>query len=215
MTPEHAEVVDPIFSYVLDLLERINGDEAVSPDDERLQIRSRLDHAEAKVGQSESWLLTKYALVAWIDEVLVEAPWPGSKWWENNTLEWEQFQSQDRSEKFYLKSKEAAMLRNKDALEVFYIGVVLGFRGLYRDAARTAALTGPLELPPDLDTWFRQTSMAIQLGKGRPPISEGPVAIEGAPPLEGPFALLGYSFLGLVLLALTGLTAVLSGLISI
>jgi hypothetical protein len=71
-----------------------------------------------------------------------------------------------------MKGKEAASLASKDALEVFYVGVVLGFRGLYRDPTAAAILAEPRGLPLDLETWAKQTSMAIQLGQGRPQISE-------------------------------------------
>jgi len=204
MTPEFAKAVDPVFLYVLGLLERIGRDERITVEEERLRIRGQLDQAEAYLGQGADWEAAKYALVSWIDEVLIEAPWPSGEWWKNNSLEWEEFKSNDRSEEFYVRAKrDASALRRKDALEVFYVCVVLGFRGLYRDPERTAALAEPLELPPDLETWARQTSMAIQLGRGRPPISDGSVPIEGAPPLGGPFTLIWASVIGVILAVLT------------
>jgi len=200
MTPQFARAVDPVFLHVLQLLDRISRDERVAPEDERLRIRGALDKAEAELGTGPESQLARYALISWIDEMLgVEAPWPHREWWQSNTLEWEAFKTQDRSEQFYLKAKEAGALRQKDALEVFYVCVVLGFRGLYRYPDRTAALAGPLELAPDLETWTRQTVMSIQLGRGRPPISEGLVSIEGAPPLDGPFSLIWASLAGLAL----------------
>ena len=75
MTPEFARAVDPVFLYVINLLERVGSDEAVSAPEERVRIRAELDRAEALLGQSRDWELAKYALVTWIDEVLIEAPW--------------------------------------------------------------------------------------------------------------------------------------------
>ncbi len=102
-----------------------------------------------------------------------------------------------------MKAKEASSLPRKEALETFYVCVVLGFRGLYRDPVAAAALAEPRQLPPNLETWARQTSMAIQLGQGRPPISESSEPIEGAPPLEGPFLLMWSSLFGVILAIFT------------
>ena len=120
-----------------------------------MRIRSRLDHAEAQLGRTPDWLLAKYALVAWIDEMLiVDAPWRDRDWWNENKLEWEIFQTNSRYDLFYKKAKEAFALPQKDALETFYVCVVLGFRGLYRDPVR--GLNGGRSLAdsprsPDLD----------------------------------------------------------------
>jgi len=201
MTPEFAEVIDRVFLYVLGLLDRIERDENPVPSDERVWVRSWLDEADAKLGQRQDWQLAKYALVAWIDDVLIEAPWDGRGWWKENALEVEVCNTRLRHEQFYVKAKEAAALSKKDALEVFYVCVVLGFRGLYRDPAAAAVLAAPRGLPPDLESWSRQTSMAIQLGQGRPPITETIVPGQGAPPLEGPAQFIWSALAGVVLAA--------------
>jgi len=210
MTPEFAKAVDPVFLHVFGLLDRLGRGVQPSPEEERLRVRGLIDQADAIWGHTPDAELAKYAIVSWIDEMLVaEAPWQGSEWWKNNSLEWEYFKTQDRSEQFYVKAKEASSLRRKDALEVFYVCVVMGFRGLYRDLNRAASFSEVLQLPPDLDTWARQAAMSIQLKLGRPPISEVSVPIEGAPPLNGPFSLIWASLAGLILTVLTGLVAAL------
>ena len=203
MTPEFALAVDNIFLHVLGLLERIGRDENPPVKEERLRIRGWIDQAEAILGQRPDWQLAKYALVAWIDDVLIDAPWEGRGWWKENALEVEIFNTRLRNEQFYLKAKEASALTRKDALETFYVCAVLGFRGLYRDPMAAAALAEPRGLPADLETWARQTSMAIQLGQGRPPISEASVPATGAPPLEGPFLLVWATLAAVVLAAFT------------
>ena len=207
MTPKFAEAVDPIFLHVLDLLERITGNESPVASDERVRIRSWIDQAEATLGQRPEWQLAKYALVAWIDDVLIEAPWPGRTWWEENALEVELFNTRDAFTAFYTKAAEASMLTHKDALEVFYICVVLGFRGLYRDAEAAVTLTESLGLPPNLEAWAKKAAMAIQLGQGRPPIAEAAKPGGGAPPLEGKFVLVGASLVGVILAAFTVILA--------
>jgi hypothetical protein len=83
---------------------------------------------------------------------------------------------------------------------VFYVCVVLGFRGLYRDNA-AAFLADQLGLPPNLEGWASQTSKSIQLGQGRPSITESPRPGSGAPPLDGKYLLIGTALLGIALAA--------------
>ncbi len=202
MTPEFAAAVDNLFLYVLDLLERIERQEEPAASDERIRIRGRIERAEAKLGRRQDWELAKYALVAWIDDMLIEAPWQGRHWWKENALEFEVFNSSNAFTAFYTKANDASALTKKDALEVFYICVVLGFRGLYRDPS-AAMQSEQFGLPPDLESWARETAMAIRLGQGRPPIAETGHPGLGAPPLGGKFHLVGMSLLGVVLAAFT------------
>lgn len=205
MTPNFAAAVDPIFLHVLGLLERISRNDNPVPQEERTVINNWLRHAEAQLGQKQDWELAKYALVAWIDDVLIEAPWSGKSWWKENALEVEVFNTRDRATVFYTRSQEAAKLTRRDALEVFYVCVVLGFRGLYRDAASTF-LADQLGLPSTLDAWASQTAKSIQLGQGRPSISEAPRPGAGAPPLEGKYTLIGTALMGIALTAVAAIT---------
>lgn len=202
MTPDFAKAVDNVFLCVLDLLSRIETNEAQVVADERIRIRGTLDQAEALLGQRPEWELSKYAMVAWIDEVLIEAEWPGRRWWVDNVLEVEFFQSREANSTFYVRAIEAGKLPNKNALEVFYVCVMLGFRGLYRDPAG-AATAQRLGMPPDLETWVKKTALAIQLGQGRPPIAEAPREGRGAPPLDGKFQLVGMMLVFIVILSMT------------
>lgn len=185
MTPKFAQAIDPITLHVLDLLDRIDADEEPDPQEERLKIRAHIDQAEAFLGGGEQWELAKYALTSWIDEMLVDSPWQGREWWSNNVLEVDLFNTRLCNEQFYVRATKAANLSNRDALEVYYICVVLGFRGLYRDPQLAEMLTHSLSLPPNLDTWAKQTSLAIRLGQGRPPMTGQRQNISGAPPLRG------------------------------
>jgi type VI secretion system protein ImpK len=203
MTPSFATAVDPIFLHVLGLLERIDSGAQPKPDEERLRIRALIDQAEGRLGQSADWQLAKYATVVWIDEVLIEAGWTGRDWWNENALEVEIFNTRLANEQFYIRAKDASALPRRDALEVFYVCVVLGFRGLYRAPHIAAALAEPRGLPPDLETWARQTALSIRLGQNRPPIAEGYVVGAGAPRLTGQAMLVWSSLAGVILGAFT------------
>jgi type VI secretion system protein ImpK len=202
MTPDFANAVDPVFSYVLGLLDRIGRGEARPAEQERLSIRTLLDQGEARVGRRPEWELAQYALVSWIDEVLLEAPWDGRDWWGNNVLEVELFNTRLCSEQFFLKAHEASRLTERDALEVFYVCVVLGFRGLYRDTGTALERANALRLPPDLETWAKQTALAIRLGQDRAPLVDAGIVGESAAPLQGQLLLLWSSLGALALLAI-------------
>jgi type VI secretion system protein ImpK len=99
-------------------------------------------------------------------------------------LEVELFNTRLCNEQFYVQAQEASSLARRDALEVYYVCVVLGFRGLYRDPQVAAMFSAAHGLPPDLDTWAKQTSLAIRLGQGRPMLAGPRREIAGAPPLR-------------------------------
>jgi type VI secretion system protein ImpK len=184
MTPRFAQAVDPIFLHVLELLERLERNERPAPQEEHLRIRALIEQAEAIIGAGTEWELAKYALVSWIDEVLVETPWEGRDWWSNNVLEVELFSTRLCNERFFVRAQEASSLPRRDALEVYYNCVVLGFRGLYSEPTLAGSLTQSYGLPPDLESWAKQTAMSIRLGQGRPSMAATRREIAGAPPLR-------------------------------
>ena len=202
MTPKFAKAVDPIFLCVLDLLDRIERDgNSLDPGQERIRVKKRIDTAENILGQTAEWELAKYALVGWIDQMLITAPWNGANWWQNNDLEFECFHSGKAFEHFFVAAKEAQSLPNKDALEVYYICVVLGFRGLYGHP-HSLQYTQHYGLPADLDTWAKQTASALQLAIGRSPIMDRPEPGEGAPPLTGYSKLINMSLFAVIMMAI-------------
>jgi len=210
MTPRFAQAVDPIFLYVLDLLDRIHRDEQPIAQEERLHIRGLFEQAEAMLGTGADAELAKYAIVSWIDEMLVDSPWSGREWWSNNVLEVEYFNTRLCFERFYVRTQEATALPRRDALEVFYVCVVLGFRGLYRDPEAAREWIETHHLPPDLASWAKETSMAIRLGQGRPPLARARRELAGASPLRTK-SFVVWSWLAVVILAICTTLAFLIG----
>jgi type VI secretion system protein ImpK len=185
MSPDFARVVDPIFLHVIGLLDRIERNQAPEATLARAGIEYRLNQAEQAIGHGhEQWKLAKYALVAWIDELLIDAPWEGRGYWKEHSLEMKLFKGATAHETFYLRAEEAKGQATRDALEVFYVCVVLGFRGVYRnpkdneDAKR-------LGLPDSLAKWAQHATLAISLKHGRREVktSANPGCV--APPLYG------------------------------
>jgi type VI secretion system protein ImpK len=200
MTPNFAQAVDPIYLYVLALLDRISRAAKIKAHDERANIRRLIDEAEARLGFGTEWELAKYALVSWIDEMLVETAWDGRDWWGNNVLEIEPFNSRECNEKFFVKARQASTITGRDALEVFYVCVILGFRGLYQDPSSGAAVAQTLNLPTELNEWARQTALSIRLGQGRDALAAPGSEVSGAPPLRSRAAVV-WPWLAVTLLA--------------
>ena len=207
MTPRFSRAVDDVFVNVIDLLSRIEHNESLNHAHEKTQIRSLIDRAEARVESRDEWKLAKYALVAWIDEALTQAEWKAREWWQERSLESDYFKTGDAGIQFFVRAREAQECTNKDALEVFYVCVMLGFRGVYggKDGSEYAE---QYNLDPSLDAWIERTAIAIRLRQGRPPISGIPHVGAGAPPLEARFQFLGMSLLTLILVAAAVLLAV-------
>lgn len=202
MSPEFAAAVDPVFTYVLSVMDEIESGSTPLPEEINARIRGFIDQAEHRLGNREEWELAKYALITWVDDLLIEAPWEGRTWWEENRMEFQVFRTAEAFTKFYSQANQATELPRKDALEVFYVCVVLGFRGFYGDPSALAH-ADDFGLPASLEEWARRTSMSIQLAQGRPPLIERGRPGPGAPPLEGKYLLVG-----------TGLTCVMLAVVA-
>lgn len=210
MTPQFAKAVDPIFEHVLALLDRIEDGEGhlIEPEAQKDRIQQLMDQAQTRLNDSEEWRLAKAALVYWIDEVLIVGPkWPGQDWWNNRCLEFEYYTERLRNHKFYLKARDAMQMAKRDALEVYYIAVILGFRGFYSDQEELRQrIAAQLELPPELALWLKRVAEAIKQS-GRPPIKTTGKVGPGAPPLKGRSRLVASVLTTAVLAAVCGIMA--------
>jgi type VI secretion system protein ImpK len=200
MTPAFSKAVDPVFEYVLALLDRIDGGDEPDPHQTQVFLHTvLLNRAEQELRASAEWRLAKQALVCWIDELLIRAHWKGRDWWINNPLEYLLFQTGDRAILFYTHAKQAVSTAQLDALEVYYLCVILGFRGIYERAEEHALDVAAHDLAPTLEEWLRRTSEGIRLSPVVPITSAGRIP-QGAPPLSG-FAFLTSALVLLVVAA--------------
>ncbi len=207
MKAKFARCVDPVFLHFIRLLDRLEAGQSVSYEKERREIVRLLDDAEGRLGRSANWELAKYALVAWIDEWLIELPWEGQPWWTENSLEIQYYGSKLYHEQFFVRAQQAQQLDDRDALEVFYVCVVLGFKGLYRDPTYAASLAASHGLPPDLDTWLANTAASLRLKQDRKNLARAGESTPGAVPLAGQSRLLGTLLGTAVLLTLNAILA--------
>jgi type VI secretion system protein ImpK len=195
MSPKFSRAVDPIFSCVLDLLDRIDRGQQCDPAEEKAKIVKRFDAASAQLGQSPDWIdLARYAMYAWIDSELAKVrPWEGREWWQSHSLELDYWGQGLANVVFFERAQEAAKQPSKDALEVFYVCVVLGFRGFYENLpeADKVRIIESLGLPTDLRSWVSQYAHTIRLGRELPAITDSRRPADVAPPRYGKQTLLG------------------------
>jgi type VI secretion system protein ImpK len=95
----------------------------------------RLGIADADLAEA------RYALVAFIDEQIVHSDWAGRIGWMSRPLQLELYGENTAGENFFVRLR--ALLRaggRSAAVEVYYLCLLLGFRGAHRDGAQPGAL---------------------------------------------------------------------------
>ncbi len=139
-----AQPVYNAFNRGLDLLDRLNQD-ADELDFQREQ--GILKEAIARVPnigeETEGFFGIRYPLICWADEIIIrDSPW-GERWAESS-LEGQRFGSNERAYRFWEQAEIAEGRIGAEALEVFYLAVMLGFRGSLQDN------------PEELQAWFKR-----------------------------------------------------------
>lgn len=206
MKPDFAKAADPVFVHVLDLLDRLQAGEKAHPEEEHRQIVNVLEQAEGSLGSgNEEWRAAKFALACWIDELLSSsAVWSGADYWCNKPLERVLFKSADRALEFYRWAKQAAEKRQHDALEVYYVCAILGFRGMYNERDEVVAdFVKRFDLTPTFTDWLGQAAASLQR-RHVPPIHPTGKIPRGARELHG------YSLFMATLLGCIGFGALLA-----
>ncbi|MCA9132812.1 MAG: DotU family type IV/VI secretion system protein [Planctomycetales bacterium] len=207
MSPEFASAVDPIFLHVLSTMEQVAANQQVDAQQLHFELQTQLRQAEERLqlgGQKEVWDLARYALCAWIDDLMITRTWEGQQWWENHKLEFQFFKTNEAGTGFFQRARQAEQLMQRDAIEVFYIAVILGFRGLYA-LPESNFLAQQFGLPNTIEDWTRRTAGLLQHRTDRPPLNGVSLPVRGAPPLESRFTVVGAALAMLMLLVLTGL----------
>jgi hypothetical protein len=169
-----AERVYPIFHRAFELRDRLQRGEKpalgveqsvfqglLSGNDDNYLVDYDGDRAAALPARpatsephSTAFLGARYALVCWLDELFVlDAPW--SERWNEHKLEVALYASNDRAWQFWSQARLAASRGLVDALEVFYLSAMLGFRGEMR------------EQPEKLAEWFEVVRQQIRSGQAR------------------------------------------------
>jgi type VI secretion system protein ImpK len=139
MRKETAELVYPIFRHGLRLKERLGRGEKFNMRNEQAELKRlfRFSDGASPGGESaDAFLGVRYPLACWLDEIFIvdpDSPWKAE--WRDETIEFSLFRKRDRAHLFWEQVRQAEARADTDALEVFYLCVMLGFRGDLRDNA--------------------------------------------------------------------------------
>jgi type VI secretion system protein ImpK len=195
MRDEVAGLVYPVLSYGLRLRERLDRGEALLLETEQAALLGLLlSEEEARrwtefggeatdglrgradgpsQAHAERFLGIRYALTSWLDELFIaDSSW--SVQWTERKLEAALYATNDRAWRFWEQARLASTRPESDALEGYFLCVMLGFRGDLGDK------------PEQLDAWVAAARARILRGLVRgwpaPPSLEPSTRV---PPLQG------------------------------
>jgi type VI secretion system protein ImpK len=145
MTKNFRSIIQPIIMAALDLKDRLDRGETPNIDTEQARLAALLQtDVEARRvidygGDGMNYLGARYALVSWIDELfIVYSSWGDH--WRKKSMEVALYSgTADRAWKFWEQAEMAqkGKTASLDALEAFFLCVMLGFRGrLLNDPAK-------------------------------------------------------------------------------
>ena len=100
----------------------------------------------------------KFAVIAFIDEVLASTRWAGQSAWKENPLQLTYFKRFDAGSEFFnrLKVLKEHAASNTEVLEVYYLCLALGFKGANEQVGRN-------ELPLLKGDIFSELNRTLQL----------------------------------------------------
>jgi type VI secretion system protein ImpK len=184
MRPDIANVVYPVFSYGIRLKESLAAGESPEFKTAQAELLSLLQECAkvqrvADVNPTRSmdfsssgrpaadFLGIRYALVAWLDEIFIaDSAWKAE--WTEHILEMQLYRTRDRAWKFWEQARKAETQLASDSLEVYYLCVVLGFRGDYEES------------PEKIKAWLEPAKTLIDRGEDE----EWPAPVDSPPPVD-------------------------------
>jgi|SanBayMetagenome_1026888.scaffolds.fasta_scaffold11352_2 type VI secretion system protein ImpK len=158
INPNFARKIDTLFDHALDFENRIERHEQIDVADERETLINAIDSAKSTIPDNKEWELSIYAFCSWVDGLIEDSQWSEKTWWYEHCLERRFFGSRDAFDLFFEKAREARELSNKDPLEVYFLAVALGFRGIYSNPGRLQDFSRSRPLPESITSWAKDVS---------------------------------------------------------
>ncbi len=158
MNDAFAHLVGPVLQFMIEFPRRLARGEDPPLDEVRGELLALLVEAEQRAPRelAGDFALAKYALIYWIDEVLINSGWSRALDWREHILEWDFYRERLGGEAFFDRAREAEALSRTDPLEVFFLCVALGFQGKYTFSR------------PDLRKWAERAYGRIASGSKHP-----------------------------------------------
>jgi type VI secretion system protein ImpK len=122
-----------IFAYVTFFLKSVDARQP-SCDQVKADIRRLLAESEGFTVRGnfsrDDYEQSRFAVCAWVDEVLLNAPWQESSFWLKDQLQRHYYNTTDAGEEFFDRLS-AIGLHQREVREVYYLCLALGFTGRY------------------------------------------------------------------------------------
>lgn len=136
-----------------------------------IEMFDKFENNARRIGiDNEKVRMAKFALVAFLDETIISSEWTEKNEWLAEPLQIKLFDTFNAGEEFFtnmsaLRQRTSA---NKDVLEIYYLGLSLGFKGKYQlqspENLRRIIDDLNLELHPEA---FRSIDLLSPNGKPR------------------------------------------------
>jgi type VI secretion system protein ImpK len=126
--------------------------------DYREQILQAFDQLERNAFEQQLPLpqtqQVKYALAAFLDELVLSSAWPGRTSWMGDPLQLKYFGEHLAGEGFFKRLNDLRQnaVKNIDVLEVYYLCLQLGFEGIYRMRGLEQLLALQVDLRSQIET---------------------------------------------------------------
>jgi type VI secretion system protein ImpK len=157
--PTPADLCSDLLAFALQLRKSSDAGDAevlrqrIDEQFRALEVRAR----QADVPQ-EDVQQAKYAIAAFLDEIVLTSSWAAKEAWADKPLQLAYFNDFSAGEEFYNRIDILRGARKAGVLEVFYLCLALGFRGKYVD------LQGMEKKKVLMDTLLREIRGAAPAG---------------------------------------------------
>ncbi len=120
------------------ILQLRSTDNYGNPETLKNRVTEMFDRFEREARSSgidnEKVTKAKFALVAFLDETIISSKWNQKEVWLSDPLQIKMFDTFNAGEEFFTNLEELRQRSsaNKDALEIYYLCLALGFKGKYQ-----------------------------------------------------------------------------------
>jgi type VI secretion system protein ImpK len=130
-----SDVASECFMLILQLRATNNYGDAVSLKTKVNDMFESFEHKARNAGfENEKIQQAKFALVAFLDESIISSSWEQKGEWLTEPLQLKLFDTFNAGEEFFtnINSLRQRTGSNKDVLEIYYVCLVLGFKGKFQ-----------------------------------------------------------------------------------
>ncbi|MFH1138313.1 MAG: DotU family type IV/VI secretion system protein [Pseudomonadota bacterium] len=133
MKENYIKLHTDLFIYTLLWARSVNSRQP-SLEEVRSKIKGLLDDQLETVNREgysvENYKQTRFAMLAWLDELIMNSTWVNREEWQKKLLQTEFYRTTNAGEEFF-ERLEALHFEQKEVREIFLLCLCLGFKGRY------------------------------------------------------------------------------------